>query len=184
MVQSRNKHVIDTLVIEAITAGVAFGSALCWASTCLVGSFKPQGLADPYWHSFPHLRTDTAGVIAFAICAICLIISEFLRLRRRQSAKLASRKFAPARKPVWIANVSIRSITQAVCETVAVLATGLVSYLSINAVTHPATLMIRATHLLFWPTEGTLRIIALVLCVGSVSILRFLRAEDGSARII
>lgn len=184
MEKSRNTHVIDRLVIEAITAGLAFGSLLWWASTCLVGSFRLQGLANPYWPSIPNLRTDTAGLIAFIICAICLITSEYLRLHRQQGEELPSRRFAPARKAVWIANVPIRPITQAVCETVAVLSTGLVSYLSVNAVTHPATLLMRATHLLSWPTEGTLRIIALILCVVSVSVLRFLRAEGGSARII
>lgn len=184
MEQSGNTHMIDRLVIEAITAGLAFGSVLWWASTCLVGSFRPQGMANPYWPSMPDLRTDTAGFIAFIISVICLIASEYLRLHRCQSAEVSGRKVAPARKVVEIANVSIRSITQAVCETVAVLATGLVVYLSVNAVTHPATLLTRATHLLSWPTEGTLRIIALILCVGSVSVLRFLRAESGSARVI
>ena len=121
MEKSRNTHVIDRLVIEAITAGLAFGSLLSWASTCLVGSFRPQGLANPYWPSVPNLRTDTAGLIAFIICAICLITSEYLRLhRRKKGEELSSRKFAPAKKAVWMANVPIRPITQAVCETVAV----------------------------------------------------------------
>jgi hypothetical protein len=179
-----NTHIIDRLAIEAITAGLAFGSVLWWASTCLVGSFRPQGMAYPYWPNMPDLRTDTAGFIAFIISAICLTASEYLRLHRCQSVELSSRKVAPARQIAEIANVSMRSLIKAACEAIAVLATGLVSYLSVNAVTHPATLLMRATHLLSWPTEGTLRVIALILCVGSVSVLRFLRAESGSARII
>jgi hypothetical protein len=184
MEQFRNTHMIYRLAIEAITAGLAFGSVLWWASTCLVGSFRPQGMAAPYWPSMPDLRTDTAGFIAFIISVICLITSKYLRLHRCHSVEFSGRKVAPAGKIVGIENVSIRSITQAVCETIAVLATGLVSYLSVNAVTHPATLLMRATHLLSWPTEGTLRIISLILCVGSVSVLRFLRAGSCSPRVI
>jgi hypothetical protein len=71
---------------------------------------------------------------------------------------------------------SARAIIQSSCKTVAILATGLVAYVSVNAVTHPATLVIHVTHLLPWPTEGTLRIIALILCVASVGILRLLGA--------
>lgn len=184
MEQSRSTYMINRLVIEAVTAGLAYGSVLWWASTCLVGSFRPQGMGKPYWPSIPDLRTDTAGFIAFIISAICLTISEYLRLHRRQSMKFPGRNLAPTGQAVEVANVSIRPISQAVCETIAILASGLVSYLSVNAVTHPATLLMRATHLLSWPTEGTLRIIALVLCVGSVSVLRFLRAKSGSTRII
>src|SRR6266480_2861301 len=113
MEKSSNTHVIDGLVIEAITAGLAFGSVLWWASTCLVGSFRPQGMADPYFPSVPGLRTDTAGFVAFIISAICLVASEYLRLHRCQRAEPLPRKIAPARKVVEIANVSIRSIIQA-----------------------------------------------------------------------
>jgi hypothetical protein len=44
------------------------------------------------------------------------------------------------------------------------------------AVTHPWTLGIHATHLAAWPTEGTLRVAALLLCVGSAAMLRGLWA--------
>jgi hypothetical protein len=64
-----------------------------------------------------------------------------------------------------------------VAEVVAVLSTALVVYLSVNAVTHPATLLIQATHFARWPTEGTLRVIALLLCVLSVGWLRFMTAR-------
>jgi len=63
----------------------------------------------------------------------------------------------------------------AVSETTAVVATGLAVYISVNAVTHPATLEIQATHLAAWPTEGTLRVAALLLCMCSVTVLRYLR---------
>jgi hypothetical protein len=53
----------------------------------------------------------------------------------------------------------------------------LVVYLSVNAVTHPYTLTLRATHFASWPTEGTLRVFALLLCVLSVGWLRFTSAR-------
>ena len=56
------------------------------------------------------------------------------------------------------------------------MATGLVVYLSANTVTHPMTAGIQATHWLSWPTEGTLRVIVLGLCLGSVTALRYLLA--------
>jgi hypothetical protein len=59
---------------------------------------------------------------------------------------------------------------------VALLATGLVVYLSVNAVTHPATLGVHATHLATWPTEGTLRVAALLSCTCSAAALRYLVA--------
>jgi hypothetical protein len=70
----------------------------------------------------------------------------------------------------------------ATSETVAILATGLTIYLSVNAVTHPATLGIRATHLAGWPTEGTLRVSALLFCACSVMVLRYLLVWDSLVR--
>ena len=49
---------------------------------------------------------------------------------------------------------------------------GLVIYLSVNAVTHPATLAIQATHFATWPTEGTLRVLALAATVLAAAWLR------------
>ena len=66
-------------------------------------------------------------------------------------------------------------------KMVAVLVTGLVIYLSVNTVTHPATLDIHATHLASWPTEGTLRVESLVLCACAVAVLRFLHARPNNA---
>lgn len=65
---------------------------------------------------------------------------------------------------------------QAVSKAVTILSTGLVTYLSFNAVTHPMTLNMQVTHLFPYPTEGTLRIIALVFCCVAVGVRRFLRA--------
>ena len=65
---------------------------------------------------------------------------------------------------------------QALAETAALLGTGLVIYLSFNEVTHPATLRIHLTHLLPWPSEGTVRVIALGVCLVAVATSRYLRA--------
>jgi hypothetical protein len=65
---------------------------------------------------------------------------------------------------------------QAIAETAVVLGTGLVSYLSLNAVTHPVTLTLQLTHLWPWPSEGTVRVIALGFCLAGVATSRYLRA--------
>ena len=157
------------LAVEAAAAGLAFGSLLEWASTALVGSFRPDDLADPYWYRIPWLRTDTSGFAAFIVAAICLLSSEYLRLRRRRRA--ASAGAAPP--PASAGEGAL--LAMAAAETVAVLATGLFGYLSVNAVTHPATLQLQATHLLSWPTEGTLRVAALLLSIVSFGMIRYLR---------
>jgi len=155
------------LTAEALATGLAYSAGLCWASVSLVASFRPRDLSLPYWSGVPGLRTDTCGIMAFFVVAACFGTGEYLRLRRRQCA------FAlppPASGPLVLLGVAFS-------ETVAVLATGLAAYISVNAVTHPATLQIRATHLATWPTEGTLRVVALLLCACSVAAFRFLRAS-------
>ena len=178
------------LAVEAAAAGLAFGSLLEWASTALVGSFRPQYLADPYWRGVPWLRTDTSGFAAFIVAAICLLSSEYLRLRRRRraasagAARLSPASAGAARLSPASAGAARPSpasagegalLAMAAAETVAVLATGLFGYLSVNAVTHHFTLQIQATHLLSWPTEGTLRVAALLLCIVSFGVVRYLR---------
>jgi hypothetical protein len=176
------------LAVEAAAAGLAFGSLLEWASTALVGSFRPLDLADPYWRGVPWLRTDTSGFAAFIVAAVCLLSSEYLRLRRRRRAASAGAAPPPPASagtaplsPASAGAVPPPSAGEAVllamaaAETVAVLATGLFGYLSVNAVTHHYTLQIQATHLLSWPTEGTLRVVALLLCIVSFGMIRYLR---------
>jgi hypothetical protein len=158
------------LAAEAAAAGLAFGALLEWASTALVGSFRPQDLPDPYWQGVPWLRTDTSGFAAFVVAAICLLTSEYLRLRRRRAAAADGAAPSPVAAPG-----EVTLLAMAASETVAVLATGLFGYLSVNAVTHHFTLQLQATHLLSWPTEGTLRVVALALCVVSFGLFRYLR---------
>lgn len=152
------------LAVEAVTAGLAFGALLGWASTALVGSFRGEDLAARYWQPIP-LRTDTSGFIAFLVAALCLATSEYLRLQRRREAVSGPPPRAAA------------TLVLAVAETVTILATGLFIYLSFNAITHPGSLHLHITHLLPWPAEGTVRVEALVLCVCSTAVWRYLRAR-------
>lgn len=158
------------LVIEAWAVGVAYAAGLCWISVCLVATFHPNDLSFPYWRDIPGLRTDTCGIVAFCVTAVCLGTSEFLRLQRRRGVLSTPGPRARELPNGW----SLTAL--ATSETVAVMATGLVVYLSANAVTHPVTLNIQAMHWASWPTEGTLRVIALGLCLGSVTVLRYLLA--------
>lgn len=162
------------LAFEALAAGLAYGAGLCWASVCLMASFRPGDLRFPYWGDVPGLRTDTCGIVAFFAVAVCFGTSEYLRLRRRRDATVMSGVGSSSR--------TTRPFALATSETVAILATGLVVYLSVNAVTHPATLEIPATHLAAWPTEGTLRAAALLMCACSVMVLRYLLAGPTGGR--
>jgi uncharacterized membrane protein YidH (DUF202 family) len=155
-------------VVEAVAWGLAYGAILCWASTCLVASFRVAELAMPYWSAIGCLRTDTCGAAAFIVAAVTLALSEYLRLGsgRRFEREMASSGTAWQRASVALAEAAV------------VMSTGLVAYLSINAVTHPVTLGMPATHFSPWPTEGTLRVLALAVCVAAVGALRYLRARD------
>jgi hypothetical protein len=108
------------LAVEALTAGLAYGAGLGWVSVCLVASFRPDGLSAPYWWDLPGLRTDTSGIIAFFVLAVCLAASEYLRLRRRQDAPVTL-------GPAW-AGGTARPLALAISETVALLATGLAGH--------------------------------------------------------
>ena len=153
------------LALEALASGLAYGSGLCWASVCLLGSFRPESLVNPYWSGIPSLRNDNVGIASFILLASSLTISEFLRLQRRSDTSLVHHTPLPR---IYV-NLGLAATRAAV-----VLTTGIVIYLSINAVTHPVTLQIHATHLVNWPTEGTLRILALLTCTFSMTGLRYL----------
>jgi hypothetical protein len=98
------------------------------------------------------------------------VLSRYLQLRRRGEAPAK-----PVAEPV--ARSAGVSLVQAVAETAAVLGTALVIYLSLNAVTHPVTLRLQLTHLWPWPSEGTVRVIGLGICLAAVATSRYLRAS-------
>jgi hypothetical protein len=160
---------------EAAATGLAVSGGLCWAGAAALAGFRPHLLGLPYWYEIPRLRTDTCGAVAFLATAICLVISKYLRLRRLAAA-------GPAPVPGPVPAGAGERLTVAVSETAAVLSAALVAYLSVNAVTHPQTLGIQATHFASWPTEGTLRVLALVVCAVSVGVLRYIRATSAARR--
>jgi hypothetical protein len=162
------------LVIESVAFGLGYTAVLIWSGSALVASFT-GGEADPYWPAIGHLRTDTTGVVAFGVAIVSLVLSRYLQLRRRGEAPAeAPAAEAPAESVARSAGVSL---VQAVAETAAVLGTALVIYLSINAVTHPITLRLQLTHLWPWPSEGTVRVIGLGICLAAVATSRYLRAS-------
>ena len=151
-------------MVESAAFGLGYAAVLIWVGSAFVASFTDDE-AFPYWPAIPHLRTDTSGVIAFAVSFVSLIVSRYLQLRRRSGARV---------EPV--ARTSGVLAVQAVAETAAVLATGMVIYLSLNAFTHPITLQLQLTHLWPWPSEGTVRVIGLGICLVAVGTSRYLRA--------
>lgn len=172
--QSAPNRYRGRLIAEAAAIGLAFGSILWWASVCLVSTFRPQDLPDPYWEGIPWLRTDTSGFAAFIIAAISLTIGEALRLWRRYSTPDEPVNEFSCASTFGVRISSVALIFLAVSETIAILTTGLVVYLSLNSVTHPESLVIHVSHLLPWPAEGTLRIVALLLSAFSVTVTRYL----------
>ena len=139
-----------------------------------MGTFGGAPLASPYWPVLPWLRTDTTGIVAFAIAAVALVVSKYLRLRRLRDGT-ATRQL-PKRATGEL-------VAQSIAETAAILTTGLVTYLSFNVVTHSYTLRVHVIHLLSWPSEGTVRVIALIICAVSVAVTRYLRASAGIDKI-
>jgi hypothetical protein len=99
-------------------------------------------------------------------------ISGYLRLRRRRDGLPTCRRPTEATGlRVWV-----------ISETVEIVTTGLVIYVSANSVTHPATLGLQASHLAAWPTEGTVRVVALLLCACSIAALRYLQTGPAPGR--
>jgi hypothetical protein len=158
-------------VVESATLGLGYTAVLIWSGSALVASFFPGGEANPYWPAIPHLRTDTIGVIAFTVAIVSLSVSRYLQLRRHSDG-------APIQPTLRGARILA---VQAIAETAAILSTGLVIYLSLNTVTHPVTLRIQLTHLWPWPSEGTVRVIALGICLVAVATSRYIRATTSDS---
>ncbi len=167
-----------TLIIESAALGLGYAATLVWIGSAFVGSFGDFDDAYPYWPALPHLRTDTAGFAAFALAIVTLVPSRYLQLRRRVAGPGGS---APADGVVPAGRSGGVLALQALADVALVLATGVVLYLSANAAMHPWTLPVHLTHLLPWPSEGTVRVLALVVCALAAAVRRFLRASPGEA---
>jgi hypothetical protein len=153
-------------VVEAVAFGLGYTAVLIWIGSALVGSFGYDDY-DPYWSVIPRLRTDTAGALAFGVAIVTLLLSRYLELRRRNGR--------PARQVPVTRSAGVLAV-QAAADVAMFLGTAVVIYLSCNAFMHPWTLKIQLTHLLSWPSEGTVRVVALGFCLVSVAVRRYLRA--------
>ena len=155
-------------MIESAAFGLGYVCVLIWTGSALVGSFSGYE-ATPYWPVIPHLRTDTLGFLAFAVSAVSLSLSRFLQLSRHRGGGWVR----PEPRSTGMLGV------QAVADTALLLGTAMVLYLSLNAFTHPETLRLQLTHLLPGPSEGTVRVIALGICLVAATVRRYLRAAEG-----
>lgn len=156
------------LAVESVAFGLGYVAVLIWIGSALVGAFGYDG-SDPYWPDIPQVRTDTAGVIGFLIAIVALTASKYLELRRLNGAPTAQ---VPVERPAWV------HLLQAVAATGTFLGTAIVIYLSCNAFTHPLTLKMQLTHLLSWPSEGTVRVVGLAVCLLCVPVHRYLKATS------
>lgn len=151
-------------MVESVALGLGYAAVLIFGGAALVAAFSTNESL-PYWALIPRLRTDTSGVLAFVVAMVSLPVGRYLELRRRGDT--------PVRPVSRSAGVHA---VQAVAEAALVLATGLVIYLSLNAVTHPQTLEIQLTHLAPRPSEGTVRVLGLFVCLAAVATRHYLRA--------
>jgi hypothetical protein len=150
-------------------SGLAYSSALVALSAFLVGSFRPRDLSHPYVGHLTWLRIDSLGVACFVVATVGLATLGYLR----RSGAVTGRSGTAGRAPG-----TISVLVSAVARSIVVAGTTLVAYVSINAVTHPITLSRPATHLLSWPTEGTLRAVSLIVVAVAVAIDRTLRHPE------
>lgn len=149
---------------EGALTGLAYACGLVVVGVFVVASFRPGELGVPYWERLGWLRTDTFGVFCFVTATVAYAASEYLRLSR------------PSPPRPTVAGDPSPDVTSLLIRVVALACTAagtaLVVYLSVNAVTHPQTLLIPATHLLPWPSEGTLRALALIVVATAAAIAR------------
>jgi hypothetical protein len=138
------------VLFEGAVGGLAYATTLLVLSVFAAGSFRPEELPKPYWARLPGVRTDTIGVICFCVATLSGATADYLRLTRSYAHSSTTNR----------PRCSARLL--AIARALTVAASAVVIYLSINAITHPRTLSLRATHFISWPTEGTLRVAALV----------------------
>ena len=147
--------------------------SLCWATTCLVASFRVANLARPYWSAIHDLRTDTCGVAAFVAAAVSLAASEYLRLRRLQER----RRPACGRCHQRCARcASRRQNGRSVVDGTGRLPIHQRGYSS----HHSGDCRQRTSRR--GQREGTLRILALGACMTALGSLRYLSVRNGIAR--
>jgi len=160
--------------IEGGVSGLAYSSALVALSAFLVGSFRPRDLSHPYVGHLAWLRIDSVGIASFVVATVGLATSGYLKRSYGVIGQSATDGRAPG---------AIRLLITVVARSLVAAGTTLVVYISINAVTHPFTLGRPATHLLSWPTEGTLRAVSLIVVAFAVAIDRALRDKRNGEKL-
>jgi hypothetical protein len=158
--------------IEGAVSGLAYSSGLVALSAFLVGSFRPKDLSHPYVGHLTWLRVDSFGIVCFFVATVGLAVSGYLRRSYGVTRRSATAGRAPG---------TIGLLTAVVARSLVVAGTTVVVYISINAVTHPITLDRPATHLLSWPTEGTLRAVSLIVVTFAVAIDRVWNLRERGA---
>jgi hypothetical protein len=151
--------------IEGGVSGLTYASGLVALSAFLVGSFRSRDLSHSYVGHLAWLRVDSFGIACFFVATVGLATSSYLRRSRWVTPRTVTDR-SPG---------TVSSLTTAVARSLIAAGTTLVVYISINSVTHPITLGRPVTHLLSWPTEGTLRVVSLIVVAFAVAIDRAMR---------
>ena len=156
------------LVVESAAFGIGYTAVLIWSGTGSGGQLQRRG-GEPVLARDPRpadrhdrrARVRGSPLSVSSSANTCSSSAAAVRL-------LGPRPGPPA--STWCRRWPRRA---------AFLGTGVVIYLSLNAVTHPFTLRLQLTHLWPWPSEGTVRVIALFVCLVAVAVTRYLRATAG-----
>jgi hypothetical protein len=158
-------------------AGIASACALVVLGVFAVASFRPADLPMPYWGPLDWMRTDTSGLLCFVMGIVAFGTSEYLRIQRRadELGSIHGSMSSPPVQPV---------ISAAAARTFGIAGALVVMYLSVNAVTHPWSLGLPVSHLLTWPSESTLRVLALIVVAVATAVARAQRIQIfGSLRV-
>lgn len=121
-------------VLAGVAKSLQWSALACWVYVALVSIITPRYLPLPF-EGVLHIRTDTLGAAAFGASTCLLIVTP-----------LIGPDPASARWPL--------RATWAVARSLALHATLGWAYISANSISHRATLHLRLTHLVSWPTEG------------------------------
>jgi hypothetical protein len=165
--QSRRIIGLPVLLV-AVDTVVVFG-ALGWLYAAIIGVVRPGDLSSRIGPWIP-VRHDTAGIICFGLSAVAYFVGGMFRPPRE------------ARMP----NVPWRvhggdgdqtrglrhTVGRASLRTLFVYSTMILIYLMVQTVTYPATMPMALTHLLRWPTERSVLVVALLCSISSFILLR------------
>lgn len=155
----------------AVDAVVVFG-ALGWLYVAIIGVVRPNDL--PSWiASWIPMRRDTTGIVCFGLSAVAY----FLRgmFRPSSEARMPNLRWQAGgggdQRATQTRGLS-RTGAKASLRTLFVYSTMTLIYLMVQTVTHPETMAMALTHLLSWPTERSVLLLALLCSISSFILLR------------